>query len=419
MQKAGWFDRLLGRKDSAVANMYAIQGYGAPVWMDRDYKAFAREAYSQNVIAYRSIRLVAENAGACPLVLYDAAGKEVEKHPLQEVFSRPNPWQGWPELIDGLVSYLLLSGNGYLEAVMLDGGVRELYALRPDRMTAIAGKRGWPAAWDYSVDGSKKHRFEMDLPPTSQMPILHIKQFHPLDDWYGLSPVDPAAFSIDCHNASGAFNKALLDNASTPSGALVYKGDGEDSTLSDDQFKRLKAEMAERHQGAKNAGRPLLLDGGLEWVPMGMAPKDMEFGEGRAAAARDIALAFGVPPLLLGLPGDNTFANYKEANAAFARQTVLPLVGRIASALSNWLQPSYAGLRIGIDMDRVDALTIERSEIWNRVTGADFLTTDEQREAVGYGPYQPTGAPGGSIMANASEMPLEEAGFVPGGPAPE
>ena len=33
--------------------------------------------------------------------------------------------------------------------------------------------------------------------------------------------------------------------------------------------------------------------------------------------AREIALAFGVPPMILGLPGDNTYSNFQEANRAF------------------------------------------------------------------------------------------------------
>jgi phage portal protein BeeE len=63
----------------------------------------------------------------------------------------------------------------------------------------------------------------------------------------------------------------------------------------------------------------------------------MDFIEAKNAASRDIALAFGVPPMLLGIPGDNTYANYAEANRAFYRLTVLPLVNRTADAFAGWL----------------------------------------------------------------------------------
>ncbi|MBM6592387.1 phage portal protein [Microvirga sp. BT291] len=112
----------------------------------------------------------------------------------------------------------------------------------------------------------------------------------------------------------------------------------------------------------------------------------MDFVEAKAIAAREIALAFGVPPLLLGLSGDNTHANYAEANRAFYRQTVIPLVRRTAEALAHWLSPAFGEtLRLDPDLDAIEALADERESLWRRVSGAAFLSDDEKREAVGYG----------------------------------
>ncbi len=157
--------------------------------------------------------------------------------------------------------------------------------------------------------------------------------------------------------------------------------------LSEPQFERLKRELTDTYQGAANAGRPLLLEGGLDWKAMAWTPKDMDFLEAKHAAAREIALAFGVPPMLLGIPGDNTFANYQEANRSFWRQTVLPLAGRVGNALAQWLAPLHGdGLRLEIDTDRIEALSGDRAALWQRVADAEFLTVNEKREAVGYGP---------------------------------
>ncbi len=108
-------------------------------------------------------------------------------------------------------------------------------------------------------------------------------------------------------------------------------------------------------------------------------------------AAREIALAFGVPPMLLGIPGDNTYANYQEAIRAFWRHTVLPLCGRLAEAIGGWLAPAFgdgAGLRLWYDADQVEALSSARGALWARVGAADFLTVDGKRAAVGYGPVE-------------------------------
>jgi HK97 family phage portal protein len=237
-------------------------------------------------------------------------------------------------------------------------------------------------AYDYQV-GSQTIRFDQD--GEGVPPILHLTLFNPLDDHYGFSPTEAAALALDIHNAASQWNKALLDNAARPSGALVYTG-GDGSSLTDAQFDRLKTEFEAQYQGSANAGRPLLLDGGLDWKPLSLSPKDMDFVATKAAAARDIALAYGIPPMLLGLPGDNTYANYAEANRALWRQTVIPLIRRVMSDIVTWMSPIYGSdLIIEPDLDAVEALSDERESLWRRITNAPFLTNDEKREAVGYG----------------------------------
>ncbi|MDO9306433.1 MAG: phage portal protein, partial [Mesorhizobium sp.] len=250
-------------------------------------------------------------------------------------------------------------------------------------VSVVEGADGWPAALDYRT-GKARRRIALG----DEAGALHLSLFHPLDDHYGFAPLEAALMALDIHNAAGRWNKALLDNSARPSGALVY-APKEGGNLSDEQFDRLKAELEHGYSGVSRAGRPLLLEGGLDWKAMGLTPKDMDFIEAKRAAARDIALAFGVPPMLLGIPGDNTYANYQEANRAFYRMTVLPLVARTATEFSAWLAPAFGeGVRLWYDADTVEGLSGERESLWARVGAASFLSDDEKREAVGYGPRQ-------------------------------
>jgi HK97 family phage portal protein len=384
-------------KASRTARLISLESPGRARWTPRDYAALAREGYLANAVVHRAVKLVAENAASCSFLLYEGAA-EHEEHPLLDLLARPNPRQGGATLFEAVYAYLLLAGNAYLEAVTLgsDAGVisarevRELYCLRPDRMRVVPGEDGWADAYEYSVSG-RSVRFDQNATPVP--PILHLTAFHPLDDHYGLSALEAAAVAVDVHNAAAKWNKALLDNSARPSGALVYDGP-EGALLSDNQYERLKRELEMTYQGATNAGRPLLLEGGIDWKPMSLSPRDMDFMETKNAAAREIALAFGVPPMLLGIPGDNTYSNYREANRALWRQTVLPLASRVGCAIVQWLAPSFGeGLTLAIDTDRVDALASDRSALWERVTKAPFLTINEKRTAVGYGAVE-----GGDVL---------------------
>lgn len=383
---AGAPARVLDREEkrSRAGALVALHSPGAPRWTPRNHAALTRAGYERNAIVHRCVRMVAESAASIPWRLYEGRN-EIEAHPLLDLVERPNPAQTRVDLVEGVVTNLLLFGNAYLEASDIDGAVREIHNLRADRMSVAPGPNGWPEAYEYAF-GAERVRYV--LRGEGVEPILHLKLNHPLDDHYGMPPLAAAQMALDTHNAAGFWNKALLDNAARPSGALVYGG-GDGAQMTDAQFDRLKQELDENFSGHANAGRPLLLDGGLDWKALSLTPKDRDFIEAKAAAAREIALCFGVPPLVLGLPGDNTHANYAEANRAFWRGAVIPMLARVQKAMELWLRPAWGELRFDYDLDRIDALASERAAEWTRVGAADFLTDDEKREALGYGPKAP------------------------------
>ncbi|MFK7762749.1 MAG: phage portal protein [Roseobacter sp.] len=368
------------QKASATGPIVAYPTTGRVAWSPRDAVSLTRTGFSGNPVGFRSVKLIAEAAAALPLVLQDSE-QRYETHPLGGLVARPNPIQGRAELLEALYAQLLLTGNGYIEAVGDTEQVpQELHVLRSDRMSVVPGADGWPVAYEYAVSG-RKHRFDAS---GAVSPVCHIRSFHPQDDHYGFSPMQAAAMAVDVHNSASRWSKALLDNAARPSGAIVYRGAEGHGTMNTDQYERLVSEMESHHQGARNAGRPMLLEGGLDWKPMGFSPSDMEFQKTKEAAAREIALAFGVPPMLLGIQGDATYSNYQEAHRAFYRLTVLPLATRVTAALAHWLA-RYTGETIEIkpDLDQVPALATERDAQWNRVVNADFLTQAEKRALLG------------------------------------
>ena len=388
------------QKASAVGAMISFQNAGQARWMDRRYDKLAEEGYKRNVVAYRCIRIVAHGAANVPWLLYDAEGDDIEEHPLLDLLQRPNPLQAGAAMFETFYSFYLIAGNSYLEAVAAGGAPGELWPLRPDRMKVIPGPRGQPAAYAHQMNG-QEHRFPVSV--TGGSPVLHWKTFHPLDDWYGMSPIEAAAYSIDQHNAAGAWNQALLQNSARPSGALVYAPKEGPANLSDQQFVRLKDQIGEQYSGPTNAGRPMLLDGGLDWKEMSLSPKDMDFLNTKLQSARDICAAYGVPPMLVGVPGDATYANFKEARMALWEDTILPLLDSATDALNQWLVPAFGeGLRLDYDEDEISALGPRREELWARVQAAQFLTINEKRAALGYEEVDG----GDDVLISATMVPL-------------
>ncbi|WP_346432526.1 MULTISPECIES: phage portal protein [unclassified Roseitalea] len=370
-------------KTAAFQGFVAMQTQLDADWTQASFAALARQGFMRNPIVHRCVRMISEAAAAVPWRIHDGEST-LPDHPLAAIIARPNAHQSHTTFLETAYGHLLLSGNAYVERSEPVGGRVHLHCLGPDRVRFERDHRGWPVTLVHEV-GSQSRRIALDA-DDGACPLLHMALFNPLDETDGFAPLEAALTALDVHNAAARWNKALLDNAARPSGALVYApGDG--SNLTPEQYEQLKRELEEGYSGAMNAGRPLLLEGGLDWKAMGLTPRDMDFIEAKNAACRDIALAFGVPPMLLGIPGDNTYSNYQEAQRAFFRLTVLPLVRRTTEAFGHWLGPLFPGsVRIGCDLDRVEGLAVERDALFSRLEAASFLTDAEKRVAVGYPP---------------------------------
>lgn len=354
----------------AFTSPWAFADDGAAGRGPFDYATSVRRAYLDNPVAQRAVRLVAEGIAGAPLLPADPA--------LTALVSATSAGQA---LLETLAAQLLLHGNAYVQ-VMKDarGRPAELFALRPERMRVIAGDDGWPTGFTYRV-GERALTIPL-LDEDASPNLIHIRHFHPADDHYGAGCLAAADQAVAIHNAAANWNRTLLDNAARPSGALIYDA-GESAGLTAEQFDRLRTELAQAFAGAGNAGRPMLLEGGLKWQSLSLSPADMDFATLKAAAARDIALAFGVPPMLLGLPGDATYANYREANRALWRLTLLPLSTKLLGALAEGLSPWFPKAQLAVDFDRVPALAEDRERLWAQVSAADFLDDAEKRALLG------------------------------------
>lgn len=380
-----FLSRIFGADEEKRSKGWSLHYTGpqAAAWTmgKKNYASYAREAYELNVIAFSAINRIA-NAVASIEWEVEVNGERLSSHPYLDLLRRPNPQQSGAEWWRTRISYLMISGNLYDERVDdTRGRPRELWPLRPDRMTIEKGSTGLPRGYVYKV-GQEATRFPAN-PINGESNIRHTKLFSPLDDWYGMSPISAAAYCVDQHNEAMTWMQALLQNSARPSGALVVDNE---TSLSDEQFVRLKTEIDTQYTGATNAGRPMLLEGGMDWKQMGLSPEDMSILRTKESAARDISLAFGVPPLLLNIPGDNTYANYREARLGFYEDTILPFLRYMVEEMNDWLSESFSGAQLRPNVDKIEAIADKRQKMWEMADNSDDITLNESRAMKGLPP---------------------------------
>ncbi|QOL19404.1 phage portal protein [Candidatus Bodocaedibacter vickermanii] len=372
---------ITGRKTAPRPQM-AMPSQLKAQWTSRHYAPLVKEGYEKNVIVYRCVAMIARGIATVPWLLYDG-DTELMSHPLLDLLRRPSPGESGASFLENLATSFLLSGNAFVHVDIDQHGIPiQLKVLRPDRVRVIT-ENGQLAAYDYTVDGATRR--------LSAEAVLHLKSIHPLNDWYGLSPIEVAAMAIDQHNAVSTHNLALLQNGGRPSGVFIWKGTDDGWGLTDEQKHSIRDSITQVYSGQGNAGRIMVLEGDVEWKELGLSPKDLDFSEGKHIAAREISQAFGVPPMLVGVPGDATYTNYKEARFHLWEDTTLPLLERFQHAFTQFVAKKYdENLKFSYDVDAIAALAPRREATWRKLSDASFLSENEKRQALGYSPASVT-----------------------------
>lgn len=412
-----FLSRLFQKKHAVPSSQMAFFGNYHAHETSRTYKGFTEEGYKKNVIVFRCINMISTNTATIPWLLYRKRGRkmreEIIEHPILNLLAKPNAHMPGPVFEQALMSYLLLSGNAFIHAVgSSKTAVRELWPLRPDRFRVCPGRFGIPEKYEYRVDGVVTTYDVEQLSGNS--PILHVKTFNPDNEWEGQSPIGVAARSVDLLNAAGRWNLSLLQNSAKPSGAIVMKAseNGLMGALTEQQMARLRKDIEEVFSGVRNAGRPFILEGGMDYKPISLSPVDMDYLNSKKTSEKDVALVFGVPSQLVGVEDSQKFENYRQAREAFFEDTVLPWKRFFRDYLNNWLVPAFKdpSLELGVDEESVEALAGKKEAKWKRAETAPWLTTNEKRELAGYGRYEPDAKDAADrIFMPMGQIPIEYA----------
>src|SRR5947209_14607348 len=170
-----FFSRIFGRgpeaKDSRAGELLALHSLGFARWTTRSAVTLTQDGYERNAVVFRAVRMIAEAAASIPWLVFEGR-QENPDHPLADLIAQPNACDSGISFFEALYSNLLLFGNSYVEAVSVDSIPREFYSLRPDRMSVVPGRSGWPAASDHTV---ARQKVRYDMQADGIPPILHLK----------------------------------------------------------------------------------------------------------------------------------------------------------------------------------------------------------------------------------------------------
>ena len=338
-------------KASAFAPQIAWSYVGAPIWKPRDYDTFAKEGYSQNPVVHLCVEEIAKAVSSLPLITQNGKGEVVESPPFADLLIQASRDVTFRQFLHQTVCHYLIAGNAYIEAMKTTSGkVTEIYSHFPNRVEVIPDERGEVAKFEYTVNGLKKEMRREFRP--GQPAMAQIKRFNPLNDWYGLSALEPIARDIDIHNEASSHMMALYQNGASPSGALVLKpvknSDGGEQSAPQSVVDSAMEALTSRFAGAKNAGKPMVLGGNVDWKQLGMTPVDIGHAKNMDQSARNICSGIGYPHIL-AVAGEATFNNRREAMLSFYEDTVIPVAETVLDTLNVWLLPEFAkDLRLSV-----------------------------------------------------------------------
>lgn len=382
--RASDLESIVGRALSGVRFFGVGRSYGAQV----------KEGLARNPYVYRCADLRATAVASLDPVIYDVNGEAIPNHPLLKVLMAPNGIMSWRDLVYRTQIDYVINGNTFIIPLETFNGLGELWPVSPGLVSAVeTGDIFDPVSnWQISSSGGS-----MDVDPGR---MIHMHTATDINGVWGISPLEAAGLSIEQQSKAREWNVALMDNGAKPS--IVVQ---DPNPMNDKQFNDFRDRLNAGHTGPAKAGSVMILDRGKTISSAGFNARDMDYSQGVTTSAREIAIALGVPPELVGDSANKTYSNAQEANKEFAVHTIKPQADLFYSLLTRKLARLYPDVgRIGYDESQIDGLKGDESAIITALTSCDFLTVNEKRARMAYQPV-----PGGDeVLTDMSKMRLNE-----------
>ena len=285
---------------------------------------------------YSCVTAIADEIGAMQLKLYKFAndGKTVEEEPTSEIIDsiyRANDFTTKFDMLWSSAQYLELTGEApwfisYAQSPTFKKDVPyQMLLLRPDRLKVLPGKDGkMVGGYAYRVDQSKT----LTLKPEE---VVMLRYPDPLSQFRGKGTLEAAARTADIEIFAEEYNRKFFYNSARPDSQFVT-----DKKLTKNQLKNLEKKINKKYRGISNAHKTLILENGLEWKPMGLTQKDMDFIQQQKFSRDKIFSIFRVPKSVVAITDDVNRSNAEAGNYVFALRKIRPMMIRFIEQLNEF-----------------------------------------------------------------------------------
>ena len=339
------------QKSVSVGSSLPVADIGKPVWTNWSAERAISHGMKASVWVYACINAISSAAASVPLrVQRRGRGGEWEWEEsgtggLAGLLARPNDFWTQADLLERSFQHLLLSGNAIETKIRSGERVVELWTISPDLIKPVPDPVDYIAYYQYQ-QGIERKRLEVE-------DVIHVQLTDPSNPYWGLSPLQAAAKTVDTEVESVNWNRMSLRNRAVADGVITYKQD-----LSKRQWAEARKRIRIQHQGSANARMPWVLGNEATWTPMSLSPVEMDFLEGRKMGRMEICAIYRVPPPVVGIQEQTTYNNYRTAWRVFWRDNIKPFVEKFASSLTDGLAGDFGGdRRVWPDFSGVDALS--------------------------------------------------------------
>lgn len=374
-----------------------VKALGLPTWKTHKYEDFAKEGYMRVAWVYACINEITSSVASVPWKLYQKRDKkELTDHPVLSLINKPNKRETRYFFFEQWAGFLAIAGNAFWELSLVGQKPVAMYTVRPDKMKIYPDQQNGVAKYVFEYN-----EYRAEFKPEQ---IIHFKFFNPIDELYGLSPIQVAARVVDTENALLDVNKSLIENGLKPEGAFCTEG-----KLTDAAFRRLKEQINVEYADSAKQGRPMLLEQGLKWQQIGLSTQDIQFINQKKLNRVDICAIFGVPPETVGDKEHATYSNYQEARRSFWEETVIPrYLDRLKEQINMTLVPMIDdSVYLDYDLSNVPAMRANFNELVENAyklwqMGFPINQINEKLK-LGFDPVPW----GDTVLVNSSQLPID------------